>query len=91
MLFSFYAFIHPSSLLRVALTLYHSQGVAQIVCLAVQTALGGLEVCWEDTSVGSSHNLLLQVTPHGCLVLVIFLVQRHMSGCLLFTCTPLTN
>ncbi|TNN77947.1 hypothetical protein EYF80_011870 [Liparis tanakae] len=71
---------------RGALTLGHSQWEAQVVCLAVQAALGGLESCWDNPPVGCSHQLFLQVAPHDCQVLVILLVQRHMSGCLLFTC-----
>lgn len=67
---------------RGALTLGYSQWEAQVVCLAVQAALGGVESCWDNPPVGCSHKLFLQVAPHDCQVLIDLSAYRSIKDCI---------
>lgn len=66
-------------------TLNNSQGISEVVRLAVQAALGWLEGDRHSSSVRRCDNLLLQLPPQLREVTVILLVQSDVCGGLLLT------
>lgn len=67
-------------------TFHHSKWVAQVIGVAAEAVLCRLEADGHAAPVDHSHHLLFQLHPQLWLFPIVFLIQPHMSGCLLFPC-----